>query len=239
MRGGSTDRELAWDRRAIAVAIGVSLLAHVGFLTWLILVKPRAPISRGQERWTSLQIVRPFEWRPRSDRRVPTTRDRNAATLAPPAAAPPPPAPSPARPPVSNLTPGRSSRSVEANGAARDAGLGRALRNGLIGCVEAKLANLDASRREHCRDVFAGGRNDAPDYGDLALSPEKRAIFDAAWHADHDPQHMAGVGCFAHFGGGKIAWLRPSQGVKLGFLPCYAFGPKATFAAPPPPSRGW
>jgi len=101
------------------------------------------------------------------------------------------------------------------------------------------MANLTDAERQHCRDTFAANRTDTPDLSQFAIAPEKRAIFDAAWTADHSPQHMAGIACLARFGGRKLEWLHPSQGVKLGPLPCYFFTPKATFSAAPPHAPGW
>ena len=107
--------------------------------------------------------------------------------------------------------------------------LGKALRGSIIGCNNADLANLTGAERQNCRDSFIADRGNTADLSQFAIPPEKRAIFDAAWTADHSPQHMAGVACLAVFGGGKLKWLRPSEGVKLGPLPCYVYTPKATF----------
>jgi hypothetical protein len=50
---------------------------------------------------------------------------------------------------------------------------------------------------------------------------------------------MPAFGCFARFGGGKIVWYHPSQGLKLGRLDCYFAAPKAVFQPDKPPTSGF
>jgi hypothetical protein len=114
--------------------------------------------------------------------------------------------------------------------------LTRALR-GVVGCSDANNAGLSPEEKETCRDRLLAMGKDASELPPLiGMDPQKRAAFAAAWKADHSPQHMAVLGCFARFGGGKVQWLKPSEGAKIGRLPCYYATPKATFA-PEKPDR--
>ena len=117
-------------------------------------------------------------------------------------------------------------------------GLASALR-GSVGCAEAHFNELTSAEQQNCRDRFATAAEGVHDEAELGIDPIKRAVYDASWKADHGPQHMAGVACVAVFGKGGLKWLHPSEGVKLGPLPCYAYTPKATFAADPEHARGW
>ena len=122
--------------------------------------------------------------------------------------------------------------------AASPTSFGTALR-GSVGCEHAGLFTLSDDERRGCRERLATGRATAAQWAELGIDPKRRAVFDAAWKADHDPQHMAGFACLAKFGGGKIQWAHPSEGVKAPHLPCYFYTPKATFAVDPPHKSAW
>jgi hypothetical protein len=125
---------------------------------------------------------------------------------------------------------------TEAPAAASAGGLTSALRSS-IGCDHADLMGLSPVERQRCHDQFAAAGKDPGDLTALGIDPVKRADFDAAWKADHSPQHMAAVGCFMRFGAGKVEWLHPSEGFRLGRLPCYFVAPKATLSADPLPAQ--
>jgi hypothetical protein len=110
---------------------------------------------------------------------------------------------------------------------------------GSVGCDHAGLLGLSQEERQGCRNRFAAGRGAAGDSDQLGIDPVKRAAYDAAWKADHSPQHMAALGCFAVFGHGKLQWLHPSAGIRLGPLPCYFVTPKATLSADPQHDKRW
>jgi hypothetical protein len=218
------------------VAATFAVMTHLAILGLFSFTTPRFLPDTREERAISLDIVeslqvpRPAESPPRA----PQPKDAFSGPSSPEApqaheASPPQPptAPSPIQVPSKSA------------GAIDSAALGKALRGSVVGCAHADMANLTDAERQHCRDTFAASRADTPDLSRFAIAPEKRAIFDAAWTADHSPEHMAGIACLARFGGHKLEWLHPSQGVKLGPLPCYVFTPKATFSADPPHAPGW
>ena len=226
-------RGAPWTRR-VATATIFAILSHLAILGLFLYVTPRfSPYAR-EARSISVDIVGPIQIRRLAPPRGPQPkRARAVASTAEPQQTNNESPPQTALAPPATQTPSTSPGPVDS------AALGKALRGSVFGCAHADVANLSEVERQRCRDVFAANRADAPDLSQFAISPEKRAIFDAAWKADHSPQHMAGVICLARFGGGKLQWLHPSEGVKLGPLPCYVFTPKATFSADAPHARGW
>ena len=115
---------------------------------------------------------------------------------------------------------------------------GTALR-GVVGCDHSALFELSSEERSDCHDRMANGRATLAEHAPLGIDPEKLAVFDAAWTADHSAQHMAGFACLAKFGRGKIQWAHPSEGVKFPLLPCYFYTPKATFSVDAPHKSVW
>lgn len=228
------ERKRRWRAREFAAAL-FAVAIHSAILGLFLIATPRLLSTAREQRSISLDIVESSEvFRPVETRRARASSSDRAhpapaaaevlqagAPSTPKAISEPPPV-TPAGPPATD-----------------NAALGRALRASLIGCAHAQMANLSDAQRQHCLDSLAANHAGAPDLSAMAISPEKRAIFDAAWTADHSPQHMAGVACLARFGGRKLEWLHPTEGVKLGPLPCYVFTPKATFSADRPHAPGW
>jgi hypothetical protein len=228
---------LAASRRSRTSGVAASLLAHVVFFAFLISATQR-PILPESARTTDVRLVRdwpslskiPAAAPERSKRMVDTRRDNGATSTEIPA--PPVPRPTPAFATAPKPLP-----SVPSEDDARR-GLASALR-GSVGCAQARFNGLSAAEQQHCRDRFATAAEGVQEGAELGIDPIKRAAFDASWQADHGPQHMAGMACVAVFGKGGLKWLHPSEGVKLGPLPCYAYTPKATFAADPEHAKGW
>jgi hypothetical protein len=229
---------LAASRRSRTTGLAASLLAHVVFVAFLLTATQR-PSPPEPVRTTDVQVVRNWPSLPRrpapasrgSTLAVRAHREQDAAPPAPPVHELPP-----AIAAAPSLSPSPSPDSAPDDAERR--GLASALR-GSIGCASAQLAGLTSAEQQHCRDRFAKATAGVHDGAELGIDPIKRAAFDASWTADHSPQHMAGVACLAVFGKGGLKWLHPSEGVKLGPLPCYAYTPKATFSANPEHARGW
>jgi hypothetical protein len=221
--------------RAIAAAI-FAVITHLAILDLFLFTTPGFRPDAKEARSVSLDIVQSWDIRrfAQSDARA----ARPKRDFAGPGA---PETPNPHGPPVPRASSSPAAVQIPSTpgGSVGSAILGNALRESVVGCAHADMAILTDAERQHCQDAFAARRADTPDLTELAISPEKRAIFDAAWKADHSPGHMAGVACLARFGGRKLQWLHPSEGIKLGPLPCYVFTPKATFSADAPHAPGW
>jgi len=229
-------RRRAPRRRRVAAAATFAIITHLAILGLFLWVTPRfSPFAR-EARSISVDIVTSMPVQKLAAPPKPGPQPKAAPS---PPSIPEEPQTHEEATPQTGPVPPPPQTPVTSAGPVDSAALGKALRGSVVGCAHADIANLTDTERQHCRDAFAANKADGPDLSQLAISPEKRAIFDAAWKADHSPQHMAGVICLARFGGGKLQWLHPSEGVKLGPLPCYAFTPKATFSADPPHARGW
>jgi len=224
--------------RSWRLGVAASLLAHLVFLA-VLGVGLRRPADLPPSPAVEVELSPPWptarlpERRPAPPAPAGLEKDEPAKT--------PPPSPAAAVPPgvAANAAPAPAAEPPPtAPPVAGGGGLASALR-GSVGCDHADLVELSPAERQHCRDRFATAGKDPGDLTRFAIDPVKRAAFDAAWKADHSPQHMAALGCFMRFGGGKVEWLHPSEGFKLGRLPCYFVAPKATFSADPPPARGW
>ncbi len=204
-------------RRRALVAAAFAVTTHLAILGLFLYAMPRILSDARERRAISLDIVasplvqkrtisQPRLPRPDHDLAGPDARE------APPVAILSPPHPANAEPAMQ--APSASPETADS------AALGRALRGGIIGCRHADLANLTDAERQHCRDSFVVDRGNTADLSQSAVPPEKRAVFDAAWTADHSPQHMAGVACLAVFGGGKLSGCTPPRA--SGLAPCPA-----------------
>jgi hypothetical protein len=163
-------------RRRGRLAGGIfAFTVHLAILGLLALSSPRLFYVLPDARTMSVDLVRPSDLtalRPRAvSRAAPSKKDVGspsvgliqAAALPPPAGAPsvsPPPA---VPPPSQNTSPP-----------------GVALRSTVIGCAFAGMMQLSESEQRHCHDVFAAGARDGPDLSRFAVSPAKKAAFDAA-----------------------------------------------------------
>jgi hypothetical protein len=242
--------------RARSLGAAVSLLAHLAFLALTIVGLQGAPGALPPGPAVDVELITASPATPSARTRSGTSSTVQATATERQPITPPPiaerssgAAALPAPAPLSEAAPIADAPPVPAPPAPPSA-LASALR-GSIGCDHSGLLGLSPAERERCRDRFAKTGKVPADLtaleglawvalsrdGAAGLDPEKRAAFDAAWKADHSPQHMAALGCFMRFGGGKVEWLRPSEGFRLGRLPCYFVAPKATLSADPPAAQ--
>ena len=212
--------------RSRSLGVAVSLLAHLAFVAILaVSLKQPGALRSGPAVDVELVPLRPAS---RSPERHPTrSLPAQATKTEPKQVIAPPNVPGPSI---------AAARPAPITGAPAASGLTSALR-GSVGCDHADLMGLSPAERQRCRDQFATAGKDPGDLTALGIDPVKRAAFDAAWKADHSPQHMAAVGCFMRFGAGQAEWLHPSEGFRLGRLPCYFVAPKATLSADPLPAQ--
>lgn len=115
----------------------------------------------------------------------------------------------------------------EVAGSTNEGALSSALR-ARLGCLHADFLGLSSEERQHCVQVQAQGAL-GQEVDVLAhIDPEKRALFDAQARADSGPQHMAGFFCAIRFGAKGTSTLKLVEAKRLGRLPCFIAGPKAT-----------
>ncbi len=228
------DRRPAIQRRRSArtLAVAVSALVH-GLALVAIVTTPTPKTDLPVARPIEMELVAPPRPARRPNKVAPASTSRGAAVSM--ASATSAVLPSVAKMAAPSANPLPESQTPSGTGADVVAG---ALR-GSVGCDHAGLFALTEEERRHCRERIATGRATEAQYADLGIDPEKRAVFDAAWTADHAPRHMPGFACLAKFGGGKIQWAHPSEGIKVPRLPCYFFTPKATFSVDPPHKSAW
>ena len=225
------------SHRPRTLGVAASLLAHAAFLVLLVGVASRPPVAISL-RETDVRLVpdwaspRPFQVRSPDARSPEAKNSPRKTTESKPLRAP---AEGASPPPATDLTPPLPPSVESEPGAAPTAPTFRAT----IGCAHPGLMALSPSERQACRDRFATATRGVHEEAELGIDPIERAAYDASWTADHSPQHMAGMACVATFGWHGLKWAHPSEGVKLGPLPCYVFTPKATFSVDPPPARGW
>jgi len=207
------------------LAINATMIAWFGLASWRGVPVSRSPPSVGPTLNFLIERTAPDgESRPRS----PSAPPRPVRSMTPnPDLAPgrvPTTAPSPgavAAPPAAGV-PGAGSAGASAETAAPG------LRKGL-GCLYADFLRLSAEEREACAQAAATAGPTLAEVDPLShIDPEKRALFDAQAKADSGPQHMAGVFCMVRFGVGGTSQIRIVEARKLGRLPCFVVGPKAT-----------
>jgi hypothetical protein len=171
-------RSVKQGRRRGKLAAGIfAFTVHLAILGLLALSSPRLFYASQDARAISVDLVAPSNLaalRPRAvSRKAPSKKDVgspsvgliHAAALPPPSSVagvtPPPAAPAP--------TPTHDTRPP-----------GLALRGSIIGCAFARTIQLSEAEQRHCQDVFAAGARDGLDLSRFAVSPAKKAAFDAA-----------------------------------------------------------
>ncbi len=165
-------------RRRGKLAGGIfAFTVHLAILGLLALSSPRLYYASREARAISVDLVAPTD--------LTALRPRAVSRAAPPkkgvgspsagiihAAALPP------QTNVARVTPPPAEPAPTPSQDARPPGL--ALRRTVIGCAFSGMIQMSEAEQRHCHDVFAAGARDGPDLSRFAVSPAKKAAFDAA-----------------------------------------------------------
>lgn len=226
---------------------GIVLLAHLLFLGLLELDLQRATVQQALLNEPAfvtppmiVQLTHSWRTATKPQGARPVSRAADAGDAARPRS---PPISEPE--PVEPLLAPRAAPDAAVEGSDRDAaGQGDSdarvtgLLRGSVGCEHARFAGLTSEELHGCEDRFAGPGSDPHHASPLGLAPSAKTAFDLAALENKTP-HMPAFGCFARFGGGKFVWYHPSQGLKLGGLPCYFVAPKGVLQPDKQPAAGF
>jgi hypothetical protein len=159
-------------RKRPAVAIVVSLVAHILVLAILASTRPSLTDNTVGPPAVSVDLVRPERPEPRRQTSNPPAAGATRGTTHPET---PPHAPNP-REMEANGPPMTPDLPMAPAAPKADERLSAALRGSLLGCAEADAARLTPSERQHCHDAYAQRNREGPVFG---VDPKALAVFDA------------------------------------------------------------